>query len=463
MKLHMKIFLLTLIIVLILAGTVFADPVTTNEIYHESADFKYVQKNTIYQNSGYFYMRKIDYNVSGKVYQTSFYIPGTTGTVRYSVDNKEMIEAPLSDGLLPSDVMIHIQTDQYNMILGQGYTYRDLGNGTIESISSKAIQVKRQNEKWLITYNYDMQEGCFGILWGVGSHKELMDYTNENQRKLWSGYDLNKHARLSYEGYYYKSPSSYMPYSENAYWRIPSSYITNSLVGTGGSLAADIMSNALLLTAKDTLNEEGYIPSQPLSNWLAHDYNIGAGFFDTRFNADTMKAFIIGYQKYKNPLFRETYLKMADYYMKHADNKHFSNINAAGIEGWLVEDYADKDNKETQTHVSLNHQLQAIHVFLMLYEEENNQKYLDYADKMLYGIKNSADKWIMEDNNLEYAYLINGEMGLIDYPFLTYNDLYVVQLKLMKIKGERDPELELLMAAKKAWMDANHISGYIKE
>jgi hypothetical protein len=54
-------------------------------------------------------------------------------------------------------------------------------------------------------------------------------------------------------------------------------------------------------------------------------------------------------------------------------------------------------------------------------------------------------------------------MGLIDYPFLTYNDLYVVQLKLMKIKGERDPELELLMAAKKAWMDANHISGYIKE
>jgi hypothetical protein len=154
---------------------------------------------------------------------------------------------------------------------------------------------------------------------------------------------------------------------------------------------------------------------------------------------------------------------MADYYMKHADNKHFSNISAAGIEGWLVEDYADKDNKETQTHVSLNHQLQAIHVFLLLYEEENNQKYLDYADKMLYGIKNSADKWIMEDNNLEYAYLINGEMGLIDYPFLTYNDLYVVQLKLMKIKGERDPELELLMAAKKAWMDANHISGYIKE
>lgn len=462
MKLTMKIALFILIVTMLLIGFVFADTFTNVSFPYETNDFKYIQRNVSYNNSGYFYIRKIDFKVSDKVYQTSFIIPGTTGTIRYANSNNELVEAPLAEGFLPTDVMLHIQTDKYNMLLGQGYTYKDMGSGTIESVSSKAMYAKKQNENWLITYTYNMQKDCFGILWGMGSNKELINFKDENQIKVWSNYDLDKKARLGYEGYYYKSPDSYVPYTENSYWRIPTSYITNSLVKTGGSLAADIMGNALLIIAKDAQSNDGYFPSLPNSNWLAKDYNIGAGFFDTRFNADTMETYIIAYQKYKNPMYREVYLKMADYYLAHGGNNHYPSFDATGIEGWLVEDYSYNNNHLIQTHVSLNHQLQAIHVFLMLYEIEREQKYLDFTNKLLYGIKNTRDKWIMPDSNLVYAYMANGEMGLNDYPFLTYNDLYNVQSDLFRLYGTRDADLDKLMEAKKIWMDNNNISGYRK-
>ena len=104
---------------------------------------------------------------------------------------------------MPVGEIIHIQTDKYSMILGQSYTYRNLGQGTIESTGSQPISVKRQNDKWLITYTYKMNKDNFAILWGVGSFEELVDFGNESQRKIWAGYDLDKEARLSLEGYYY--------------------------------------------------------------------------------------------------------------------------------------------------------------------------------------------------------------------------------------------------------------------
>ncbi|NLV16605.1 MAG: hypothetical protein GXY50_05300 [Syntrophomonadaceae bacterium] len=440
----------------------FPENIMSQQISGENDEFSFVQRNLIYKNQGHFYVRKVDSKASNQVYQTSFYVPGAAGTIKYFNANKEMVEEPLRDGLLPSEAVIHIQTDKYSMIIGQGYTYRDQGQGTIESVDSKPIKIKREQDKWLVTYTFTMEKDTFGILWGVGSQEQLVDLEDANQRRIWSVYDLDRSARLSFDGYHYKSPSSYVPYSENSYWRIPSSYITNSLVKTGGSPAAEIMGNALLIIAEESINEQGYIPTLPESAWLSADYKIGPGFFDTRFNADTIETYLVAYKKYGNPLFREAYLRMADYYLRHGENNHFSLYNMQGTEGWLVEDYSYNDDSYMQTHVSLNHQLQAIHVFLLLYEQEDDQNYLDFADKMLMGIKNTRDNWIMEDNNLEYAYLGQGEMGLTDYDYLTYNDLFNVQADLVRIRGSRDADLDILMAAKKSWMDAKGITDYRK-
>jgi len=51
-------------------------------------------------------------------------------------------------------------------------------------------------------------------------------------------------------------------------------------------------------------------------------------------------------------------------------------------------------------------------------------------------------------------------MGFKDYDYLTYNDLLNVQDDLMRIKGQRDPDLDVLIQSKKFWMDANGITGY---
>jgi hypothetical protein len=51
-------------------------------------------------------------------------------------------------------------------------------------------------------------------------------------------------------------------------------------------------------------------------------------------------------------------------------------------------------------------------------------------------------------------------MGLTDYPYLTYNDLCDVQDILAAMGRVRDPDLQMLMDSKKAWMDDNGVEGY---
>ena len=52
---------------------------------------------------------------------------------------------------------------------------------------------------------------------------------------------------------------------------------------------------------------------------------------------------------------------------------------------------------------------------------------------MLQGVKNTRDGWIKNDNNLEYAYFPDGSYGLVEYPFLTYNDLFDFQNSYSRI------------------------------
>jgi hypothetical protein len=81
---------------------------------------------------------------------------------------------------------------------------------------------------------------------------------------------------------------------------------------------------------------------------------------------------------------------------------------------------------------------------------------------MINGVKITRDRWIMPDGNLEYAYMPDGSMGLVDYDYLTYNDLLNVQEDLVRIKGQGDQDLQILMESKRLWMDRNNVSGYRK-
>ena len=421
--------------------------------------FSYSQREFRLPDKGWFFIRKIS-SSADDLYLTSFEIPGDSGTLRYFDPDGSLVETDLTGGVLPAGKMLFLSTEKYNYILGQPYSYKDLGSGTVQSIGAHSISISKGEGKWLVTQRFNLLPGSFGIMWGIGSSEPLVDFSNKYQRIIWGGYDLNENARLLYDGYHYKSPTTYIPYAEGSYWRIPSDYLTNSLIKTGGSPASDVLGNALLRIAHGNINEEGYIPSLPKSLWLYNDYGINEGFFDTRFNADTLETNVIAHRKFGDQVFRDAYLKLAEYYLMHGTTRKIVNYDSFGNEGWLVEDYYGTGG--SPTHISLNHQLQAIHTFYMLYEDEKDERYLDFAEKMLQGVKNTTYAWINHDGNLKYAYLQNGEMGLRDYDYLTYNDLLNVQDDLIRVKGQRDPDLDLLIQGKKFWMDANGITGYRK-
>ncbi|KUG04613.1 hypothetical protein ASZ90_017974 [hydrocarbon metagenome] len=99
---------------------------------------------------------------------------------------------------------------------------------------------------------------------------------------------------------------------------------------------------------------------------------------------------------------------------------------------------------------------------LAVYLQDRNEEYLELADRMILGITNMRDRWIMPDGNLEYAYLVDDSMGFVDYTYLTYNDLFKVQLLLEQINGTRNADLDVLMKSKRTWMNANSSSDYLK-
>lgn len=425
-------------------------------------DISYEQRNISYTGEGHFFIRRVDFNSNKGNYTTSYFIPGDKGEINYFDENKELISRELKDGKLPLKTILIVETDKYSMILSQAYSYKDLGNGTKDSYpETYPVEIEKQEGYWKVTYNYKNMKDYHGIMWGVGSDKRLVNLDDKNQRKIWSNYDISNNSRLAEDGYYYKSPDSYRPATENSFWRNPSMYIVQSWIKTGGSLAADILGRSFLLIGSDNINEEGYLPTLPESNWLKTDYDIGAGFFDTRFNADIGDTYLEAYKKFDYSKFRDSYLELANYYSNHIYKNHYKVFNTDGEEGWLVQDYAYKAMYKP-THVSLNHHIHAANWFLKMYEIENEKSFEDIALKMLKGVKITRDKWIKTDKNLHYSYRPDGTMGGNDYPYLTYNDLLLFQKTYSRIYGKLDDDIEILMESKKQWMDNNGVVDYLK-
>ncbi len=359
--------------------------------------------------------------------------------------------------ILETKGVMYVENKDGTYILGNNLNYVEIGDATIVKKENEPIKIKNVGEKMIFEYvvNKDRKMS----IWGAYSKDELFTY--ETFKEKFNSHKLGNGRELLIDGYYFNTPTSYEPYEENALWRIPSAYITNNFIKYGHSIGESIIGQSMLKISVNNINDEGYIPSKPKSMWLSDEYGYEKYFFDTRFNSDTIETFLVGYIKYGDDEYRNAYLKMGEYYINHVkENKHI-NYSEDGEEGWLMEDYNQEGN-DNKVHSSLNHQLHTMKVFYDIYLEEKDVEYLNVANKMLYGIKNIKDKYIIEDGGLEYAYLPNGEMGFVDYPYLTYNDLFLAQKTIEKIKGYRDDDLDYLMRHKKKQMDRDGITNYKK-
>ena len=222
--------------------------------------------------------------------------------------------------------------------------------------------------------------------------------------------------RMTLDGYYYESPPLYTPSGDYLFYRIPAPHIAVKLVTKPEAEVFKSMGIGMLDIQRGCLNSDGYIPTPSLCTWLYEDYGVGHDFYDTRFNTDFARAMLLsGVDELKKAA-----EKYADFFIEYAKTHKYETEN-----GILVEDYSHPLGND-KTNASLNHN--AAEILFLLDTEKEEAKLV--AEKMLRGIEDTADSWIMEDKNLNYAIYPDKSFGGQDYIYLTYNDLLALDRKI---------------------------------
>ncbi|WP_431809799.1 hypothetical protein [Brevibacillus agri] len=351
-----------------------------------------------------------------------------------------------------------VETEGRYIWLGMPIVYVDKGRGTIEEHPELAlpIQVKQSANGVVLEIRLPIKAGYMSEMWALESREPLVPWGEQAIDQIWLALDVTQNAKWLYDGYYYKSPSTYEPTSANAYWRIPENYVLRSFLYTGGSRAARNMGYVMLKTSLLQQEPEGYWKTLPRSLWLSEDYGIPDGFYDTRFNTGAADLMLRGCVQYAEESFCQAAQKYGAYFQRHAASNHYV-VN--GIQsGWLVADYASAKNPAAQTHVSLNHQLAEINFLYSSYLQFGDPTDKDLADLMLAGVVNLGTRWLLANGDLHYAYFPDGTFGRADYPYLTYNDLVETQRLYRLLHGTEEPTIAWLTASKLAWMQKNNVA-----
>ena len=204
-------------------------------------------------------------------------------------------------------------------------------------------------------------------------------------------------------------------------------------------------------------NSDGFWPTLSGSTWLESAYGIGPGFYDTRFNTEFAFLLLEAQSRCPSELYRDSLRRYCDFFAGFAEDFH----SETGSGGWFVPDYVDSSLTHT-AHTSLNHQLAEI---LLLYKAADvleDRSLAALADRMLTAVDDSGESWVREDDDLHYQVSPDGVFEGIDYPYLTYDDLFKLQKHLNARFSRNDPVLDTLMAHKRAWMDENGVTAYMK-
>ncbi len=387
-------------------------------------------------------------------------IPGSTIEIRYLNDDGTwyMSTNPVNTG----KKTMFIDTDKCSIIISVPAVYRDsYVNNTLEVMKDleSPVTITKTDTGYNLSFTFPAAEDTIGEIWYLYSSGKLADWNNINHFNVLAQ-DLCDSHRISFDGYYYPVPYNYKPYSDTMLYRQPSDYVGALFVRYGDFPAANELGYVLTYTCMLNQNIKGFWATGPESEWLVTDFNIGAGFYDTRFNTDFACNLLDAYKRYGNTDFLSATVKYAEYFKTHARDHSYSTSGG----GILVEDYGSYSGNHNRTHVSLNHQLAEMNFLYQLYDITREQSYLDLADKMLKGIEDTQNQWVLADNNLNYALYYTGTYNTMkDYPYLTYNDLYTTKKLLSTYFNKTNAAIDYLMACKLEWMEANNVTGYYGE
>lgn len=424
------------------------------------------QRNVYFETGDFYWFRRYIFKntAEGQRYSSAVTIPGNTIEIRY-VDpvTKQWVLTGDLNKLKDIKTTLFINTDVNSAVISVPGVYKNMfTSNTLEILreDENPISITHSDGVYTISFSFPQDTSKIGEIWCLQSPNKLVDWTNQSNYNYLKAHDLSIERRWSWDGYYFITPSNYIPGGENILYRHAANYTGSSFARYGESPAAIDLGFIMTSVCLENQNSEGFWETGPMSQWLKADFDINGNFYDTRFSTDFGVNLIFAYKRYNHKPFLDGAIKYGEYFLKHAQNNHY-DVN----DGWLVEDYAPSASQEAhkRTHVSLNHQTAEINFLYYLYKETKDSRFSETADKMLKGIEYTKNKWVQNNGNLNYALMYNGTNNvMIDYPYLTYNDLFELK-SILSGYGIQNITINYLMECKKGYMDKNGITEYRKE
>jgi hypothetical protein len=263
------------------------------------------------------------------------------------------------------------------------------------------------------------------------------------------------------DGLYNEKPSSYRPNpdTKRAYiYKNVAAWLLNSSSEPNCGSYFELMSTYLLYSTLASYNSEGYIPTQPEADWLLSEFGIGAGFYDTRFNSDTISALIYAFDTHKDTRIKDAVKKALDFYLTFAEKSEFE-INGSTY----VPDYRAAGGDVSKASCSLNHYLAEALVLIKGSKLLDDDKYKNAGLSILNSIEKNYETWLKDSGDLWYAIRTDGKMEKKDYVSVTYDDL----VKTVGVLAEYDilseyPGINELLKSKEKWLKANGNDKFIK-
>ncbi len=437
--------------------TAIISPKISEETLYNDADHTIKAKTFAFDSGDIYTIKRYTFGANSDQRLTdSLTIAGSSVEIRYLNDDGWYMSANPEN---TDKKTMFIDTDKASVMISVPAVYtNNFQYNTLRynpDMEEKAEITLNPDDTVTISWSFPKNTGFVGEIWYLCSQNKLADWNNGNHFAALAQ-DLAEERRFSWDGYYFPIPANYIPNGDNMLYRQPSDYTGASFVKYGDFPAAFDMGFVMTYTCMLNQNEKGYWATVPKSGWLSEDFNIGGGFYDTRFNTDFAESLLNAYKRYNNDEFLFAACKYAEYFNEHANTESYSTQNG----GLLVQDYG-YDYDHIDTHVSLNHQLAELNYLYKLYQITREDSYRFLADKMLTAIDDTKNQWVLANNNLNYAlYYMAGTNPMVDYPYLTYNDLFETQELYTAIYGKEDETVKYLMSCKLEWMTANSITGY---
>ena len=437
--------------------TPITDPTYIEDALEQRESYNLNTKGFIFDEGRKFEIKKYTpKNTTDQRIKDSITIPGSSVEIRYTVGNEWYMSA---NPVNTDKKTMFIDTDKCSVAVSVPAVYdtkRDFNTQTFYPELEEKAEVNINDDGTVtISYSFPEDTNYVGEIWYVYSNEKMADWNNRNHFQVLKQ-DFAQERRFSWDGYYFPVPSNYEPSGVNMLYRQPSNYSGKSLTKYGDFPAAFMIGYATTYICMENQNDMGYWETGPKSGWLAHDFNIGSGFYDTRFNTDFGENLLDAYKRYNNDNFLLAACEYAEFFMDFANANNY--VTKSG--GILVMDYGHHQ-EHINTHTSLNHQLAELNYLYMVYQITRDDKYRNFADKMLLAIEDTRDQWVLGNDNLNYAlHYLAGTNPMIDYPYLTYNDLFITQDIHNKVYGRDNEVIKYLMECKMNWMKANNVTGY---